>query len=86
MQETHTAHGVDLAAMARAAGFVSAVLVRDASAIPGVRQSVYQAPGPHFAQIKVAAAKDPLVLPPREGALLKSRFREALLGSSAHLQ
>jgi hypothetical protein len=47
---------------------------------------VYQAPGPHFAQIKVAAAKDPLVLPPREGALLKSRFREALLGSSAHLQ
>jgi len=86
MQETHTAHGVDLAAMARAAGIASAVLVREASAIEGLRRSVHQSPGPHFAQIKVAPEKESVVLPPREGALLKNRFREALLGSSAHLQ
>ena len=86
MQETHTAHGVDLAAMARGAGFASAVLVRDAQAIEGLRQSVHRAPGPHFAQIKVAAEKESVVLPPREGALLKSRFRDALLGASARLQ
>jgi len=86
MQETHTAHGVDLAAMALAAGFASSVLVRDAAAVDGLRQSVHRAPGPLFAQVKVAADKESVVLPPREGALLKNRFREALLGASAHLQ
>ena len=33
--------------------------------------------------IKVDAEKIPLVLPPREGALLKARFRRALLGEKA---
>jgi thiamine pyrophosphate-dependent acetolactate synthase large subunit-like protein len=86
MQHTHTAHGVDLAAMARAAGFASCALVREASAIDGLRQAVHQIPGPHFFQVKVAADKESVVLPPREGTLLKSRFREALLGTRAHLQ
>jgi thiamine pyrophosphate-dependent acetolactate synthase large subunit-like protein len=86
MQKTHTAHGVDLAAMARAAGFASSVLLRDASGIEALRQAVHGAPGPHFAQIKVAPEKESVVLPPREGTLLKNRFREALLGKSAHLQ
>ena len=86
MQETHTAHGVDLAAMARAAGFASAVLVREASAIEGLRQAVHQGAGPHFAQVKVVAEKEAITLPPREGTLLKNRFREALLGASASLQ
>ena len=86
MQQTHTAHGVDLAAMARAAGFASGVMVRDAAGVQALRQAVYAAPGPHFAQVKVAAEKIPLVLPPREGALLKNRFREALLGKNAALQ
>jgi len=36
--------------------------------------------------VKVEVEKIPLVLPPREGALLKSRFRAALLGESAALQ
>jgi thiamine pyrophosphate-dependent acetolactate synthase large subunit-like protein len=86
MQATHTAHGVDLAAMARAAGFASGILVRDAAGVARLRRSIHQDAGPHFAQIKVAAAKDPLVLPPRDGALLKNRFREALLGKGAALQ
>ena len=86
MQATHTAHGVDLAAMARAAGFASSVLVRDMGGVAVLRQSVHKDAGPHFAQIKVAAEKVPLALPPRDGALLKSRFREALLGKSASLQ
>jgi thiamine pyrophosphate-dependent acetolactate synthase large subunit-like protein len=86
MQATHTAQGVDLAAMARAAGFASGVLVRDRAGVAAVRRSVRQDAGPHFAQIKVAAEKVPLALPPRDGALLKNRFREALLGQSASLQ
>ena len=86
MQETHTAHGVDLAAMARAAGFASGILLRNAAGVADLRETIHQAAGPHFAQVKVAVEKIPLVLPPREGALLKSRFRAALLGESAALQ
>jgi thiamine pyrophosphate-dependent acetolactate synthase large subunit-like protein len=86
MQATHTAHGVDLAAMARAAGFASSVLVRDMGGVAVLRQSVQKDAGPHFAQIKVAAQKVPLALPPRDGALLKNRFRQALLGGGAALQ
>jgi len=83
MQSTHTAHGVDLAAVALACGFRSAALVRDAGAVPGIRDAVHAGAGPLFWQVKVAAEKIPLVLPPREGALLKSRFRRALLGPQA---
>jgi thiamine pyrophosphate-dependent acetolactate synthase large subunit-like protein len=86
MQETHTAHGVDLAAMARAAGFASGVLLRDAAGVAALRKTIHEAAGPHFAQVKVAVEKNRLVLPPREGALLKSRFRAALLGEGAALQ
>jgi thiamine pyrophosphate-dependent acetolactate synthase large subunit-like protein len=86
MQATHTAHGVDLAAMARAAGFASGVMVRDAAGVAALRQSIHVDKGPHFAQVKVAADKAALVLPPRDGALLKNRFRQALLGEGAALQ
>jgi len=86
MQETHTAHGVDLAAMARAAGFASGILLRDAAGVAALRKTIHEAAGPHFAQVKVEAEKIPLVLPPREGALLKGRFRAALLGEGAALQ
>jgi len=86
MQETHTAYGVDLAAMARAAGFASGVLLRDAAGLSALRKAMREAAGPHFAQVKVAAERIPLVLPPREGALLKGRFRAALLGAGAALE
>ena len=48
-------------------------------------ESITEKPGPHFAVVKVVAEKIPLVLPPREGALLKARFRRALLGPKADL-
>jgi hypothetical protein len=41
--------------------------------------------GPRFAQVKIAADNPPLVLPPRDGGLLKDRFRAALLGPDAAL-
>jgi len=86
MQATHTASGVDLAAIARAAGFAAGVLVREAGGVAGLRKLVHEAPGPNFAQVKVVAEKIPLVLPPREGVLLKNRFRAALLGAGAALE
>jgi len=76
MQETHTASGVDLAGVARSCG-LKVVDYKNLAA------AIHKQPGPHFAAIKVDAEKIPLVLPPREGALLKARFRRALLGPKA---
>ena len=78
MQETHTAHGVDLCGVARACGL-------NIFTFEGRRAAIHERPGPNFAVVKVAAEKIPLVLPPREGALLKARFRRALLGPDADL-
>lgn len=85
MQPTHTAQGVDLAAIARACGFPRSELVRDMSEVAALRDRLKQRQGPLFAQIKIAAEALPLVLPPRDGGLLKNRFREALLGPGAAL-
>jgi thiamine pyrophosphate-dependent acetolactate synthase large subunit-like protein len=83
MQETHTASGVDLAAAALACKFGYAKTLTAKSEIEDLRKTIHDHPGPNFAAVKVVAEKLPLVLPPREGALLKARFRRALLGDSA---
>jgi len=78
MQSTHTASGVDLAAVARGCK------LKDCPSDPeSLRKAIHAQPGPNFAVVKVLAEKIPLVLPPREGALLKARFRRALLGPEA---
>jgi len=83
MQETHTGHGVDLAGMAKAAGFARSLAVRTAAQLRPLRRRIHAGEGPLFALVKVDAEKLPLVLPPREGAYLKNRFRIALLGPDA---
>jgi thiamine pyrophosphate-dependent acetolactate synthase large subunit-like protein len=83
MQPTHTRHGVDIPAMARAAGFRSAGTVYSAQQLKTWIPRFYRQPGPLFCTIKVTTAPAPLVLPVREGSALKHRFREALLGASA---
>jgi thiamine pyrophosphate-dependent acetolactate synthase large subunit-like protein len=85
MQATHTAWGADLAKVALACGFKSARQIRVAGKLSAFRSAVHGGKGPHFAQIKVLAEKLPLVLPPRDGGLLKSRFRKALLGSQSEV-
>jgi thiamine pyrophosphate-dependent acetolactate synthase large subunit-like protein len=79
MQTTHTAHGIDLAAAAKACGFRSSKVVRTKTGIATLRRAIYGKTGPNFAQIKVVAEKLPLVLPPHDGVVLKERFRAALL-------
>jgi thiamine pyrophosphate-dependent acetolactate synthase large subunit-like protein len=86
MQASHTAFGVDLAAVAKACGFVSATMVTTIEQVSRLRAELHRAEGPLFAQVKVAPDKLPLVLPPRDGAHLKDRFREALLGKDAYFQ
>jgi thiamine pyrophosphate-dependent acetolactate synthase large subunit-like protein len=83
MQPTHTAMGVDLAEVARACGFASSATIREAAELPELRRLIHEGTGPTFAAIKVLAESPPLVLPPRDGVLLKERFRTASLGSHA---
>ncbi|MSQ64460.1 MAG: aldehyde dehydrogenase [Betaproteobacteria bacterium] len=85
MQATHTAAGADLAKVAQACGFKIVRQVRNASQLQALRAAIHRPSGPLFAQVKVVAEKIPLVLPPRDGGLLKSRFRKALLGEQADL-
>jgi len=80
MQETHTARGVDLAGVAEAAGFPIVRRVADQAALEAAAALIRAAEGPVFLAIKVGTEPLPLVLPPRDGVLLKDRFREALLG------
>ncbi len=83
MQATHTAQGVDLAAIARACGFPNAFLAKDPGTLSGACSALRGAPGPVLAQIKVAAEKLPLVLPPKEGVALVGRFLGAVLSTGA---
>jgi len=81
MQRTHTADGVDLTSVAAACKFKHAITAtKDVAA---VRELVYKTPGPNFATVKVGDDKLALVLPPKDGVLLRARFRRALLGNSA---
>ena len=89
MQDTVTASGVDLAGIAKSAGFTLTWSIKSMSELSLLKNQIYKesktTSGPLFAQVKVDPEKLPLVLPPREGAYLKNRFRIALLGTQAAL-
>ena len=79
MQTTHTAHGIDLAEVARGCGFRSSKVITSKQGVATLRSVIHGKRGPNFAQIKVVPEKLPLVLPPHDGVVLKERFRAALL-------
>jgi len=78
MQKSHTAFGVDLAGMASAAGFTHITRLTTMAGVARLANLVRRGAGPVFAQVKVSAEKPPLVLPPKDGAILKARFRAPL--------
>lgn len=83
MQPTHTSRGVDLAGMAKAAGFAAAETVASDSALKSWIPKLYATPGPVFMALKVNASRYPLSIRLRDGAHIKNRFRENLLGTKA---
>ena len=83
MQLTHTAHDVDLEGIARAAGIRGASTVRDRAGLAKALSVILKKPGPVFYDIKVRAENLEFVLPPKDGTVLKDRFRKALLGKNA---
>ena len=80
MQLTHTAGGLDLPAMALAAGFTSAALVRSDNEFKAAIPTIRAASGPAFWTIKIRAEDIPIgSMPPKDGVTLKDRFRTSLL-------
>jgi thiamine pyrophosphate-dependent acetolactate synthase large subunit-like protein len=83
MQPTHTARGVDLAGIAKAAGFALAETVRTEQALSAAISLVYHTAGPVFFDVKVSSTRYPMSIRLRDGAHIKNRFRENLLGQNA---
>lgn len=81
MQRTHTAHGVDLAMVASACGFAVARTVVDDAGVGHLARQLHHRQGPLFAAVKIATDAVAPALPPRDGAYLKNRLREAVLGT-----
>ena len=80
-QLTHSAFGTDLALMARGAGLNRAGTLSTLAALRSFCQQCEVLDAPQFAVIKVATENANMVLPPRDGVLLKHRFRDAILQS-----
>lgn len=82
-QHTHTAAGVDLAAVALACGFPYVSTVRTWEELDGLAEALHRQNDLLLAVVKIGLTPDPLTLPPRDGAYLKHRLREAILGPPA---
>ncbi|MHB2166550.1 thiamine pyrophosphate-dependent enzyme [Alsobacter sp. R-9] len=79
MQASHTGRGVDLAGVAAACGFASAVTVTDAAGLQSLCEDLARpAEGPRLAVVKVAPLNPPRSLPMRDAVALKTRFRATL--------
>lgn len=83
MQKTHTAWGVDLAAMAAAAGIRTSRIVRTSEQVTEIRDLAHQGKGPVFAQVKILPEALPFVMPPADGGILTTRFRQSVLGDES---
>jgi thiamine pyrophosphate-dependent acetolactate synthase large subunit-like protein len=83
MQPTHTARGVDLAGIAKAAGFAAADTVYSQQELERGIEALYGSSAPVFLDVKVSDKRYPLSIRLRDGAHIKNRFRENLLGQKA---
>ncbi len=76
MQRSHTGFGLDLASLARAAGFAEARTVVDQAEVEALAQSIpHPASGPRLYAVKVSAENVPRSLPPRDAVHGKNRLR-----------
>ncbi len=77
MQSSHTAGGVELIGVAQACGFQKTFDIIDELGLREFSARVQDAATTLFARVAICADEPPRVLPPRDGVLLKNRFRRA---------
>jgi thiamine pyrophosphate-dependent acetolactate synthase large subunit-like protein len=83
MQPTHTSRGVDLAGMAKSAQFSRTATIYTENELASWVPKLYAPAGAAFVAIKVTDTRYPMAIRLRDGAHIKNRFREALLGNAA---
>jgi thiamine pyrophosphate-dependent acetolactate synthase large subunit-like protein len=79
---TDSGAGADLAMIARGCGIADSGTVRAAAEVAQLAKDLRTGKGPVFRLVKVMVEKLEFVMPPQDGAHLKDRFRQALLGSA----
>jgi thiamine pyrophosphate-dependent acetolactate synthase large subunit-like protein len=77
MQASHTDETVILTGVARACGIEQVFDISDEAALQHFAELVRSAETTLFARIAITVEDTPQVLPPRDGVLLKNRFRHA---------
>ncbi|WP_029352722.1 thiamine pyrophosphate-dependent enzyme [Bosea sp. 117] len=82
MQATHTQRGVDLAQVAAACSFASTQTVYTEEELDAAIPKLFADEGPTLVVIKVNTQRYPMSIRLRDGARLKDRFRENLLGAA----
>lgn len=83
MQPTHTGRGVSLSGLALACSFTTSRTIYGADELRDAIAAIYAAPGPVLFDVKVNTQRYPLSIRLRDGARIKDRFRENLLGQRA---
>jgi len=78
MQPSHTLAGVELVGVARACGIKETFDVSDELGLREFAGRVHKSTTTLFARVAIRADEPPRVLPPRDGVLLKNRFRRAI--------
>jgi thiamine pyrophosphate-dependent acetolactate synthase large subunit-like protein len=79
---TDSGAGADLAMIAKGCGIADSATVREAGEVTQLTKDARTKKGPVFRLVKVMVEKLEFVMPPQDGAHLKDRFRQALLGHS----
>ena len=77
---TESGAGADLAMIAKGCGIADSGTVREAGEVAQLVRDARRTKGPVFRLVKVMVEKLEFVMPPQDGAHLKDRFRQALLG------
>jgi thiamine pyrophosphate-dependent acetolactate synthase large subunit-like protein len=77
MQPSHTLATASLCGIARACGIEAAEDIGDEAALATFARRLHSRSETLFARVAIAADDPPRILPPRDGVLLKDRFRQA---------
>jgi thiamine pyrophosphate-dependent acetolactate synthase large subunit-like protein len=83
MQPTHTHRGVSLAGVAKACNFPSAEIVYTEQQLASKIPALFTGSNLMFCDVKVNTQRYPMSIRMRDGAHIKNRFRENLLGKKA---
>jgi thiamine pyrophosphate-dependent acetolactate synthase large subunit-like protein len=77
---TDSGAGADLSVVAKGCGITDSSLVRAEGEVAQLVSDLRKKKGPIFRVVKVMVEKLDFIMPPQDGAHLKDRFRQALLG------